>query len=668
MKHFLNEYFDEIYVINLKRRVDRLVKVSKKLFDLGIKFNVVDAIDGSEHSVRKEFQEYLDRPLVGENAHHLERAYKRKMIDSAGAWAYLKTYKMILQEARNNKSRRILCFDDDVIFHKNFNSLIQQAIQNIPQNWKLLYLGATQHLWDFPSAIKYPDATLNTYDSSQNYYHPLYTDGSFAVGIDQSVFSTLIEEVEKMNCSFDSGPMRKIMQKSQESCVVIQPNLVIADVTESDIRSARDQTKLSQKLKWDLRSYELEHDYDLVSVIMPSYNAEKTIVPSIDSILNQNYPNIEIIIADDGSTDRTVEVIEKNFPENKKIKLIKNEKNRGCYFVRNDALRNSKGQFIAINDADDYSLADRLNHQLIPFYTQGVCVTIGRILRAHISPEEIKDSNDELIISLASKRRTHLNKYGDYEYCCRHILGFMTTVYKRSVFDDIGLFWEEKHSMDMEFLERLWLHQKGRLFNEDENSHELLSNTKYIQNFYAQIDTPVLYSFEMTTENVTNTFETRKGNKLKALWRARHRNELEHTYPQWNSANLDLNSDSFKVRQRYLLDKIESKTSSERISTLISQNSKLSENLKELKEQTFKLRLTAKSLNKEIELQKDKNQKSNQKIEWHENEVKHVINRCHETIATTKSYYEDKFFLIKRWETESPRVHQQDLVAKKRHR
>jgi len=376
MKHFLNKYFDEIYIISLKRRADRLVKVSKKFFDLGIEFTVVDAVDGSEQEVQNDYQAYVDMPLGGEGAHSLELAYRRKMIDSAGAWAYLRTYKKILEEAQNKNFRRILCFDDDVIFHKDFNDLIDKAIQKVPQDWKLLYLGATQHLWDFPSAIKYPDAAIKAYDSSQDYYHPLYTDGSFAVGIDQSIFSELINEIEKMNCSFDSGPLRKIMQKSQDSCVVIQPNLVIADVTESDIRSARDQTKLSQKLKWDLRFYDLKHDYDLVSVIMPCYNAEKTIVPSIESILNQNYPNVEIIIADDGSTDRTVEVIEKNFAENKKIKLIENEKNRGCYFVRNDALRHSKGQFIAINDTDDYSLfiGRPVKSSVNPFlYKRGFC-------------------------------------------------------------------------------------------------------------------------------------------------------------------------------------------------------------------------------------------------------------------------------------------------------
>jgi len=638
MQHFLNEYFDEIYIVNLKRRPDRLVKVGKKFFDLGIKFNVVEATDGSEPEIQNAFQAYHNCPIGGENAHALEKSYNRKMISSAGAWAYLLTYKRILNKAQEMNARRILCFDDDVVFHKEFNKIIDGSVQSVPQDWKLLYLGATQHVWSFPNALKYPDASLSTYDPTQEYYHPFTTDGSFAVGIDQSVFSILIEEIEKMNCAFDSGPMRRIMQLHQRKCVVLQPNLVIADVTESDIQSGRSQSELSEKLKWDLSLYDVEHDYDLVSVIMPCYNAQKSVVHSVESILNQNYPNVEVIIADDGSTDGTVDVLEKMYAKNSKVKLIKNKQNRGCYFVRNDALRKSKGQFIAVQDTDDHSLKDRLSLQLIPFYTQGVSVTIGRILRAHIDPVEIEKSEEHEIISLARQRRNHRNKNGDFEYCCRYILGFMTTVYRRSVFEEIGLFWEEKHSMDMEFLERLWLHKKGRILKEDENSHEILSNNKHIPDFYTQIDTPVLYSFEMTGDNITNTFKTRKGNKLKELWRARHRNEVEHIYPQWNKEDLDLNSKSFAVRQQYLLERIEKKGAEEREQAIES-----------LKKQLSSSELVPMHLSKETEILKEHSQNCEKKIEWLENEIKLVSRRGREAIAKTKSFYEDGYFLIKRW-------------------
>ena len=59
----------------------------------------------------------------------------------------------------------------------------------------------------------------------------------------------------------------------------------------------------------------------LVSVIIPVYNCEKYVTTCIDSIYNQDYDNIEIIVIDDGSTDRTVELIEKGYLE--KIKFIK---------------------------------------------------------------------------------------------------------------------------------------------------------------------------------------------------------------------------------------------------------------------------------------------------------------------------------------------------------
>ena len=85
------------------------------------------------------------------------------------------------------------------------------------------------------------------------------------------------------------------------------------------------------------------------SIIIPAYNAENSIQKSIDSILNQTYNNYEIIVVNDGSTDNTINLIEKN----SKIKII-NQKNLGVSSARNTGIENAKGDFIAFIDADDY--------------------------------------------------------------------------------------------------------------------------------------------------------------------------------------------------------------------------------------------------------------------------------------------------------------------------
>ncbi|NDW09800.1 glycosyltransferase family 2 protein [Dysgonomonas sp. 520] len=100
-----------------------------------------------------------------------------------------------------------------------------------------------------------------------------------------------------------------------------------------------------------------------VSVVMPAYNAEKYLKEAIDSILNQTYKNFEFIIVDDGSTDKTSEIIE-SYTDNR-IKLLKNDKNRGLIYSANIAIRVATGKYIARMDADDISLPERLEKQVL---------------------------------------------------------------------------------------------------------------------------------------------------------------------------------------------------------------------------------------------------------------------------------------------------------------
>jgi glycosyltransferase involved in cell wall biosynthesis len=99
----------------------------------------------------------------------------------------------------------------------------------------------------------------------------------------------------------------------------------------------------------------------LVSVILPVYNAEKYISEAIWSILNQTHKNFELIIIDDGSTDRSLEIIETIIDP--RIILITRE-NRGLIKTLNQAISLAKGDFIARMDADDISHPRRLELQL----------------------------------------------------------------------------------------------------------------------------------------------------------------------------------------------------------------------------------------------------------------------------------------------------------------
>lgn len=101
---------------------------------------------------------------------------------------------------------------------------------------------------------------------------------------------------------------------------------------------------------------------DLVSVIMPSYNSEKYIYNSIKSVLGQTYKNLELIIVDDCSKDKTVDII-KSFGD-ERIRLFINEVNQGAALTRNKALREAKGKYIAFLDSDDIWDLNKLEEQI----------------------------------------------------------------------------------------------------------------------------------------------------------------------------------------------------------------------------------------------------------------------------------------------------------------
>lgn len=91
---------------------------------------------------------------------------------------------------------------------------------------------------------------------------------------------------------------------------------------------------------------------DKISVIIPIYNAERTINRCLDSVCNQSYKNLEIILVNDGSTDSTTEIIENWRSKDPRI-IIVEQKNMGAAAARNMGLENITGQFFTFVDADD---------------------------------------------------------------------------------------------------------------------------------------------------------------------------------------------------------------------------------------------------------------------------------------------------------------------------
>jgi|TARA_B100001989_G_C24523155_1_gene457062 glycosyltransferase involved in cell wall biosynthesis len=103
---------------------------------------------------------------------------------------------------------------------------------------------------------------------------------------------------------------------------------------------------------------------ELVSVLLSTYNSEATIEKSLISLLNQTYKNLEILIADDGSTDNTKEICKKFQLNDERILLFSNKKNIGLTKSLNSLAQKASGSLIARQDADDVSLPERIEKQI----------------------------------------------------------------------------------------------------------------------------------------------------------------------------------------------------------------------------------------------------------------------------------------------------------------
>jgi glycosyltransferase involved in cell wall biosynthesis len=216
-----------------------------------------------------------------------------------------------------------------------------------------------------------------------------------------------------------------------------------------------------------------------ISVILPVYQGEKTIKIAVKSILKQTYQNIELIIVNDGSTDKTDEIILKIIKitsEAKKIKYIKNEVNSGVYFSRNIGIKASTGEFITMQDADDISDNLRIEKS-VSYITKGgfeFILANGQYIR------EIRHQLCPVRITMATFMcgREFFNKYGFYDE-------------------------KTRHSGDLELLDRAYFKKYGQY--KFDNFWYWLNYTANDSNFYGHIYENLYYigqdGIRITTQN-----------------------------------------------------------------------------------------------------------------------------------------------------------------------
>jgi glycosyltransferase involved in cell wall biosynthesis len=177
-----------------------------------------------------------------------------------------------------------------------------------------------------------------------------------------------------------------------------------------------------------------------VSVIIPTYNAEKFISETIASVMTQTYPDWEIIAVDDGSIDRTPEILRKyaeKFPQ--KIRVIV-QKNSGVSVARNTGIAASKGEYLAFLDHDDLWLPEKLERQVD-------LLDANKELGLVYSDSYIIDEKGELkgtfIHSIMSKNIIRCEKFrGNIfnELFCVDFIPLLTVVVRKEVLKRVGNF------------------------------------------------------------------------------------------------------------------------------------------------------------------------------------------------------------------------------------
>ena len=126
----------------------------------------------------------------------------------------------------------------------------------------------------------------------------------------------------------------------------------------------------------------------LISVVIPVYNGEKTIIDTLTGVLKQTYSNFEVIIVDDGS-DHPVESFIKPLMENHRIRIFRTERSN-ANIARNYGIRESRGEYIAMLDADDYWLENHLQDCLALLQESGADGLYGSLFLNRSLPVDIQ--------------------------------------------------------------------------------------------------------------------------------------------------------------------------------------------------------------------------------------------------------------------------------------
>lgn len=180
----------------------------------------------------------------------------------------------------------------------------------------------------------------------------------------------------------------------------------------------------------------------LVSVILPAYNAAKTISETIQSVLNQDFIDWELLVINDGSIDNTAEIVSSFSDE--RIHLIRNGENKGLIYTLNRGIELARGPFVARIDADDIALPTRFSKQIEVMENNPDVIVCGSFMRT------FGDVKKSYVISFECED-TSIKR----NFPLKPVFGHPSVMIRKSVLIDSGI----RYDFDYKCAEdaKLWL-------------------------------------------------------------------------------------------------------------------------------------------------------------------------------------------------------------------
>ena len=241
---------EKFYALSLQSQLETRFLLTRELLrpKIAVPIKFINAVHGrTNEDALNAYCRFQDRkPGSNKYSSHVscEIQGNMKSYTSINAYGYFMTMKKIIEDAMRKGYSRIAVFDDDIFFSDNacdFLSLIV-AKNVISCDWKILLLGASEYGNSFPAA---DPQNISFYRPS-----PGKTCGSFAVCYDKSIFEILLDCIDNADGTFDNNTLGHIYATYPEKSFVLYPNICIANVQSSDIRSGRNQETHSAKMRW----------------------------------------------------------------------------------------------------------------------------------------------------------------------------------------------------------------------------------------------------------------------------------------------------------------------------------------------------------------------------------------------------------------------------------